>query len=125
MDMKNLTDKAKKFCVNVKALNEMISEKKQGYKAEERRAVNDVMIRISRSLTGPFYTACGRYSQDSYGLSVLAKPVPLLYPLVEMSRMDKEDTGYRLMKTQMVRNRNMLSDALSTANESIERLLKK
>lgn len=125
MDMKNLTDKAKKLCVNVKALNEMISEKKQGSKAEERRAVNDVMIRISRSLTGPFYTACGRYSQDSYGLSVLAKPVPLLYPLVEMSRMDKEDTGYRLMKTQMLRNRNMLSDALSTANESIERLLKK
>ena len=79
-------------------------------------------MKLSRTLTGPFYTACDRYSQDSYGLSILNQPIPQLYPIVEMSKMDKSTLEYRLQKTQMVRNRNMLADALRVANEYIESL---
>ena len=77
-------------------------------------------MKLSRTLTGPFYTACDRYSQDSYGLSILSKPIPALYPMVEMSNLDEKDVKFKLMRTELLRSRNRLLDALKTANEYID-----
>lgn len=86
--------------------------------------INHVLIKLSRTLTGPFYTATDKYSQDSYGLSILSKPIPLLYPLYNMLKMSDEDLEYKLQYTQMLRNRNYLTDSLRVANDWIETLLK-
>ena len=80
-------------------------------------------MKLSRTLTGPFYTACDRYSQDSYGLSILSKPIPALYPMVEMSELDENDVNFKLMRTELLRNRNRLLDSLKVANEYISSVI--
>lgn len=96
----------------------MISEHVNDYEAATK--INSVLMKLSRTLTGPFYTACDRYSQDSYGLSILSKPIPALYPMVEMSNLDEKDVKFKLMRTELLRSRNRLLDALKTANEYID-----
>ena len=88
--------------------------------SEAATKINSVLMKLSRTLTGPFYTACDRYSQDSYGLSILSKPIPALYPMVEMSNLDEKDVKFKLMRTELLRSRNRLLDALKTANEYID-----
>ena len=96
----------------------MISERVNDSEAATK--INSVLMKLSRTLTGPFYTACDRYSQDSYGLSILSKPIPALYPMVEMSNLDEKDVKFKLMRTELLRSRNRLLDALKTANEYID-----
>ncbi|MBS5334893.1 MAG: M28 family peptidase [Anaerovoracaceae bacterium] len=107
---------------NVEKLNSVIA----GYDEENKNAdkINAVLMKLSRTLTSPFYTACDRYSQDSYGLSILSKPIPALYPIVEMSKMSDEDTEFKLLRTEMLRNRNRLLDSLKDANEYILSVVK-
>lgn len=123
IDISNLTDLASRLCRNVEKLNSIIEmEKQKEENSGYAQLINRVLMKLSRTLTGAFYSASSRYAQDSYSLSVLQKPVPLLYPLYEMHEMEETSLEYRLQYTQMLRNRNMLADALRTANEFIESL---
>lgn len=79
--------------------------------------LNTALLKLSRILTSPFYTYCDRYQQDSYGLSILSKPIPLLYPVVSLKQMDPSTLEYKLLYTKLVKDRNRVSDAL---NEAIE-----
>lgn len=106
---------------NVDRLNSVISEHEKDYQVATK--INDVLMKLSRTLTGPFYTACDRYSQDSYGLSILSKPIPALYPMVEMSELDENDVNFKLMRTELLRNRNRLLDSLKAANEYISSVI--
>lgn len=123
IDLSLLKKASDSFILNVERLNEYISSQKDATTLDQCKAINHTLLRLSRTLTGPFYSATDKYSQDSYGLSVLTKPIPLLYPIYEMSNMDKTNLEYRLQYTQMLRNRNMLTDALKNANRLIENLL--
>ena len=123
MDLTILKSQSDRLKDNVKRLNDLIAvEKEKNDNDELCRQINKVLMKLSRNLTGPFYTGVGRYEQDSYGSSILTKPLPLLYPLYEMKDMDKEGLEYKLQYTQMLRNRNYLTDSLRTANEWIDSL---
>ena len=123
-DVSMLLNKAERLEENVKKLNDFISEiDVKNTSAKVLDKVNDVLIKLSRNLTGACYTACNRYEQDSYGLTVLSKPLPLLYPIVKVSAMDRDSLEFKLMSTRLIRNRNMVTDALRNANEVIENLL--
>ena len=79
---------------------------------------------MSRLITNAFYTSADKFGQDSYGRTILSKPIPLLYPLIKLSGMDKESLEYKLEYTQLLRNRNRVADAVNMANDYVEMLLK-
>ena len=87
------------------------------------RAFNDTLLRLSRAITNAFYTNAEKYDQDSYGRTILSKPLPLLFPTIKLSRLDKDTLEYRLLYTQMLRNRNRVADAVLTACEYAELFL--
>lgn len=125
IDISVLLDNAKVLCKNIECLNEFILKiKSMRLNTNEASKINEVLLKLSRILTGPFYTASSRYAQDSYGLSILAKPLPHLHPITTMRALGEKSLEYRLLHTQMLRNRNMLSDTLRAANECVEVLLR-
>ncbi len=45
------------------------------------------------------------------------------YPMVEMSELDENDVNFKLMRTELLRNRNRLLDSLKVANEYISSVI--
>lgn len=124
IDISYLPAKIKQLSENVKKLNALKIKAENGKLSKENLArLNDTLLRLSRLLTSTFYTATHKYDQDSYGLSVLSCPVPLLYPLINLNKMDKTTLEFKLLYTKLLRNRNMVSDSLNLANDYIEMLL--
>jgi len=80
----------------------------------EIKAANGFMMRISRTLNPVNYTLRGRYDQDYYGAEYV-KPMPALQPVSELAAMDPDSTGYKALRTKLVRVRNQVSDALEQA----------
>lgn len=115
----DMLDKSVKKLNNIKKLyaNEEISN-------EKVEMINKVLLMLSRTLTNALYTYADKYNQDSYGHSVLSKPIPLLYPAIELKDMDKDSLEYKLKYTLMVKNRNRVSDAINSALETVNLHLK-
>ena len=53
-----------------------------------------------------------------------SKPLPLLYPLIELSKLDRDSQEYKLLYTKMLRHRNRVADAVCLANEYVSLFLK-
>ncbi|HYE80693.1 MAG TPA: M28 family peptidase [Clostridia bacterium] len=87
------------------------------------KKINEVLMKLSRYLTAPFYTNCDRYSQDPYGLTILSKPVPALYRAIELSKLEENCTDYFLLQTELIRNRNRISDAIEASLSTVKELL--
>ena len=122
VDMECISANIDRLGKAVAALNEM--KLKASELSEVRiRAFNDTLLRLSRSITNAFYTNAEKYDQDSYGRTILSKPLPLLFPTIKLSRLDKDTLEYRLLYTQMLRNRNRVADAVLTACEYAELFL--
>jgi hypothetical protein len=96
--------------------SDRINQLKTKIKSNDQVALmNATLKKLSRILTSPFYTYTDRYHQDSYGLTVLSKPIPLLFPAIEMAKMDRSSLEFKLAINDLVKNRNRISDALSDA----------
>ena len=122
VDMECISANIDRLGKTVAALNEM--KLKASELSEVRiRAFNDTLLRLSRAITNAFYTNAEKYDQDSYGRTILSKPLPLLFPTIKLSRLDKDTLEYRLLYTQMLRNRNRVADAVLTACEYAELFL--
>lgn len=122
VDMECISANIDRLGKAVAALNEM--KLKASELSEVRiRAFNDTLLRLSRAITNAFYTNAEKYDQDSYGRTILSKPLPLLFPTIKLSRLDKDTLEYRLLYTQMLRNRNRVADAVLTACEYAELFL--
>ena len=123
IDLSVMKSQTEKLISNVAKLNALIAvELEKNDNEAFCKKINTVLLKLSRTLTGPFYSGVGRYEQDSYGSSILTKAIPLLHPLREMVGMDKTSLEYRLLYTKMLRNRNYLTDSLRSANEHIASL---
>lgn len=120
VDVTGIAKKIRELKGNVIELNAL---REKGNKGELNKAtikkLNETLLRLSRSITNAFYTNAEKYSQDSYGRTILSKPLPLLYSMIELSKMDKESLEYKLLYTKMLRNRNRVADAVSLANEYV------
>lgn len=81
---------------------------------------NRLVLRLARLLTFATASASGRYGQDSYGISTLAYPVPLLADLETFQALDRETTDARLLSTKLIRLRHEITDALQTASDIID-----
>jgi len=118
IDLKGIEDKITVLAQNTKILNEMRVQGNRGELDQKTIAqLNDTLLRLSRSITNAFYTNAEKYSQDSYGRTILSKPLPLLYPMIELAKMDRDSDEYKLLYTKMLRNRNRVADAVMLANE--------
>lgn len=85
-----------------------------------RERANRVVLRLSRLMTFPTTSASGRYGQDSYGISTLAYPVPLLAALETFRAVERASTDGRLLSTKLVRLRHEITDALQAASDLID-----
>ncbi|PXW57841.1 PA domain-containing protein [Chelatococcus asaccharovorans] len=85
-----------------------------------RQRANRIVLRLSRLLTFPTASASGRYGQDSYGISTLAYPVPLLAELEIFRALDRNSTDGRLLSTKLIRLRHEITDALQAASDLID-----
>lgn len=125
IDLSMINTGIEKLTENVAKMNELKDKAAEGKISKEKvKKLNDTLLRLSRLVTNAFYTAADKYGQDSYGRTILSKPIPLLYPLINLSEMDKESLEYKLLYTQLLRNRNRVTDSVNMANDYVEMLLK-
>ncbi|HEY0917648.1 M28 family peptidase, partial [Devosia sp.] len=80
-----------------------------------RVRANRAVLRLARHLTFITGSACGKYGQDSYGVSTLAEPVPLLAPLQAYRAADPGSLEARLLTTKLIRLRHTVTDAIEGA----------
>ena len=80
---------------------------------------NRLAMRLARQLTFPTTSAIGKYGQDSYGVTTLAKPVPMLADLDTWRALAPDDLEARLLCTRLIRRRQTMTDALVAAGEMI------
>lgn len=80
-----------------------------------RARANQTILRLSRLLTFITGSACGKYGQDSYGVSTLAEPVPLLAPLKDYRAAEPGSLETKLLTTKLIRLRQTVTDAIESA----------
>lgn len=81
----------------------------------DRVRANATILRLARLLTFLTGSACGKYGQDSYGVSTLAQPVPLLACLKEYRAAGSDSLEAKLLTTKLVRLRQSVTDAIESA----------
>jgi hypothetical protein len=82
--------------------------------------INNCLIRLSRTVTPALSTICGRYGHDTYGRSALNRYIPGLDEVKALSKMNPADDAYKLLRTRLVREKNMVYDTLDTACRLID-----
>jgi len=88
--------------------------------AREVAVLNRVYLKLCRLLTNAFYTYTDRFDQDSYGLSILSKPIPVLYRMVDLVKMDPASLDFKLLRTELIRARNRVWDAVNGATYALK-----
>lgn len=81
---------------------------------------NRLILRLSRLLTFPTASASGRYGQDSYGISTLSQPVPLLACLKDYCECDPDSLEAKLLRTKIMRLRHEITDVLQMASDQLD-----
>lgn len=76
---------------------------------------NRTALRLARLLTFISSSACGKYDQDSYGLSTLKLPVPLLATFERYHAVAADSLDAKLLVTRLMRLRHSITDALQAA----------
>lgn len=124
VDISSIISNVDKLNEYVSKLNMIKKELAENNKSDEKvKIMNKCLLKLSRLLTNTIYTYTDRYEQDSYGLSILDKPIPMLQDAVTLKSMKPEDEEYKLLYTKAVRNRNRVADSINNAVEFIEAYL--
>jgi hypothetical protein len=81
--------------------------------------LNRLLMSLSRTLLPAFETAGGRYEQDRYALEALGSAIPALHGLHLLAETPPDDELSHLLYTDLLRQRNRLSDALRSSTSRI------
>jgi len=105
-----------------RALSLFYSELERAYLQGERRPdrftkTNQCLLELGRILIPISYTKAERYSQDP---AIPIPPFPDLEPAQHAARFSQETDEYRFLKTQLVRGKNKVMDALRRARRQVE-----
>jgi hypothetical protein len=106
------------------AVNKLYSLDAPGMTDEKVTLFNRAQMEVSRYMTNVLYTKADRFEQDSYGLSILSKPVPVLYRVIELQNKDRASQEYMLLETELLRARNRVWEAVNGAADAVEFALK-
>jgi hypothetical protein len=86
-------------------------------------ALNTCIKRLSRLLLPIASTAKGTYGHDTFSYTPQSTVIPCLYDIPKFSRLTEEGPERWQLETQLVRERNRVSDALIDARALIEKTL--
>ena len=81
-------------------------------KNEQAKLYNEFVKMVARQITNVTMTCADKYSQDSYGYTSLSYPIPLFADFERLVKLDPASLEYGLIKTQLVKNKNRINDAL-------------
>ncbi len=101
-----------KRIVETEELINQIMMIKEEIASEDIDKFNTYLMSISRQIMNVFNTHAVKYQQDSYGFTKLAYPIPLLADLEKLDTLPFDSFEYGLVKTQLIKNRNRINDAL-------------
>ncbi|MFX1283200.1 MAG: M28 family peptidase [Promethearchaeota archaeon] len=110
----------------INSLAKEYSEKTREELSEKEKVVinklNKMLLSLGRHLNPAFRSATGKYSHDPYGYSILAKPLPRVYRVLEdLTNLDLNSFEYNCLITQLMREFNYLEDAITTTLYLINR----
>ncbi len=91
--------------------------------AQSMARANRAMMKISRMLLPAFETFGGRYDQDRVSHNALSSPIPALHDLALFGQTPLDSELHHLLATELLRQRNRVSDALRAATDVIHELL--
>lgn len=84
---------------------------------EDVENYNKFVLITSRLLTNIFQTYSDKYQQDSYGYTKLSSKIPLFADLERIEKLDINSIEYGMVHTQLIKNRNRISDSLKILND--------
>ncbi len=123
----DLIEAAKRLRVRSAALEESrrgLAEgttRRAGKKAAARVArLNRGLMALSRILNPALYTVEGPYDHDP---ALQAPMLPALQSVRRLAGLDPDSDAYGFLRARLVRERNRVSDALTTATEHVDTLL--
>ena len=119
--LENIIRKVKIFQENAKIINEQKDELLvKNYEVttdrekEKIKRLNRLILNLGRYLIPAFRSATEKYSHDPYGYSILAKPLPRVYEVLEKIRSEDIDSvEYNGLINQLIRQYNILEDTVS------------
>lgn len=111
LNLDQLEEKIDQFKEITSDLDERIQSTK-----EYNPVLNRTLIKISRELSHILRSESGRYGHDPYGYSLVGKPIPRLYvPIAKIAELDEESDEFKLWETQLMREKNRVSDAIDNS----------
>lgn len=84
---------------------------------DKARRLNWAVKRLSRCLLPIESTAIGTYGHDPYGLTAQSTVLPALFELPALATLPPGAETHRRLQTQLLRDRNRISDSLAAAIE--------
>lgn len=118
-ELSRITDALARLKANVAWFDAYLDNKALAQGDALRTRANRLVLRLARQLTFLTSSASGRYGQDSYGVSTLAQPVPLLACLKDYRALPSDTTEARLLRTKLMRLRQSVTDSLEVADALI------
>jgi Iap family predicted aminopeptidase len=109
--------------LKLRRLTDKLAKEKPAKKMKILLKVNECLMQISRILTPVVSTVKGKYGQDTYGLSALGKPIPVLESVKDCVNYPAGSAQRKLLMTRLMRERNKVFDALRGVVELIDRTL--
>ncbi len=109
-------------------LDEVANEWRARYAKDPRtdegpaEILNACMKRLSRSLVPLASTAKGAYGHDPYGYTPQGTMIPSLFDVPKLGKLGDGEERW-MLETQLVRDRNKVTDALHDATAEIEQAL--
>ncbi|MFW9906744.1 MAG: M28 family peptidase [Candidatus Thorarchaeota archaeon] len=80
------------------------------------KRLNRLLLSFGRLLNPTFRSATGKYDHDPYGYSILAKPIPRLYRVLEeLRKYEVNAFEYNCLITRLLREYNFLEDAVTSS----------
>ena len=117
---------AKAYRQRALKLRQLTDALSKGNPARKMKAIakaNECLMQISRIITPVVSTVRGKYGQDTYGLSALSQPIPVLESVKDYLKYPAESPERKLLMTRLVREKNKVFDALLGVVELIDRTL--
>jgi hypothetical protein len=117
---------AKAYRQRALKLRQLTDALSKGNPARKMKAIakaNECLMQISRIITPVVSTVRGKYGQDTYGLSALSQPIPVLESVKDYLKYPAESAERKLLMTRLVREKNKVFDALRGVVELIDRTL--
>ena len=130
MGLQAAADRAKAFKSSAEKLEAVAQEWRARYVQGKTKdegaadALNTCMKRLSRALVPLASTAKGTYGHDPYGFTPRAPSIPSLFDVPRYAKLAEGESRW-MLETQLVQDRNRITDVLDDCRSLIDDTLTK